>query len=113
MPDLDDIQWELPPEVEAGAGVNEEPLDGGPVHTELVEPADRRTFVLVASSMPGAEATTLRQVFAACRGRSGTTSVTPPGEDDPVTVEFLDEELRLTRVAGDTWRGEVRVREVA
>lgn len=111
MPDLDDVQWELPPEVDPGVGLLEEPIDG-PMHAELIEPVDRRVFLLVASSMPTTEADALRAVFEGCRGRAGTTMVTPPGEEDQVEVEFLDDRLDLTWVAGDTWQARVRVREV-
>lgn len=111
MPDLDDIQWELAPETDPGVGLGEEP-DDGPQHVELREPVDRRTFTLVASMMPTTERDALVSVFESCRGRAGTTMLTPPGESDQVEVEFLEDALEVTFVGADTWQARVRVREV-
>ena len=109
MPDLDDVAWEGIERTDTYGTVESDPRAGA-YHRLGLRPRARREWLLRADTMPGAEADTLRAVFAATLG-AGITTLTPPGES-AVAVEFVEDELRLDAVAADTWSATVLVREV-
>lgn len=106
MATLDDVQWEEIELVDDLGLVTTDPSRA--FHARPLRPVPRRSWLLRASMMPEAEASSLRAVFES--SRAGLTTLTPPGES-AVSVEFAEDELRVVRADAAAYEAEVLVRE--